>query len=95
MSQFIDFVGLNTFIYEISGYIPDYLGEVPTYGPLSFFEFVKNKNLAIAGYPDRYAFSFPQTIGTFLFAHGFPGDASRFRGATKFLQNEAFPLHRS
>jgi hypothetical protein len=94
MAQFVDFVGLNTFIYEINGYIPDYLGE-SILGPVSFFEFVKNQNTAIAGYPDRYAFSVPQTIGTFLFGGGLPGETSRFRGATKFLQNEGFPLHLS
>ena len=64
MSQFVDFVGLNTFIYEANGFFD--IGQAAGDGYASV-EFVSTDGLAGA---TGYVFTYPNTIGSFGFTQG-------------------------
>lgn len=64
MSQFVDFVGLNTFIYEANGFFD--IGQSAGDGYASL-EFVSTDGLAGA---TGYVLTYPNTIGSFGFAQG-------------------------
>jgi carbonic anhydrase len=101
MSQFVDFVGLNTFIYEISGYIPEQIAAAYATDDVSFTELV-----SAPGYDGiSFAFAYNNSIGTFGITdyenyYNNIDPRSSFRYQAEFrdirnLSNNKFPLHLS
>lgn len=101
MSQFVDFVGLNTFIYEVSGYIPEQIAAAYATDDVSFTEFV-----SAPGYDGlSIAFAYNNSIGTFGITdyenyYNNIDPRSSFRYQAEFrdirnLSNNKFPLHLS
>jgi hypothetical protein len=97
MAQFVDFVGLNTFIYEMSGYLPE---TYYTSDDISFVEFVP------IGYNgSMQGFAYNNTIGTFgitdvVTSYANIDPRSTLRYMVEFrdirnLTNNKFPLHLS
>lgn len=100
MAQFVDFVGLNTFIYEISGYIHEKISDNYASDDVSFLEYV-----AIGYDGNTQGLAYNNSIGTFgmtdvTLPYLNIDPRSSFRYALEFrdirnLANNKFPLHLS
>jgi len=107
MAQFVDFVGLNTFIYETVGYIPEALS--PEYNG-AFYEYVTGDGIAYTTPPPfpptQVAFGFVMTLRQHIGNYGFSQPNNYWplgwglREMYNYidinqLQNHKFPLHLS
>jgi len=99
MAQFVDFVGLNTFIYEVNGYIPESLNSNG-----AFFEYVTGDGIAYTLPPAvnlGYALALNNHIGSYgfsqpnLYPSGNTSDEIFRYIDINQLQNHKFPLHLS